>query len=242
MLGKKVRRRQGAEYEWDDEELDEDEVTDSDSDIEHDDEHDGEGSEQTLFTEEDTEFGSRVAESGSGSNVRTHGLPSFPNINSLIELLPTSLSTPSSLFGSTTRPATRTTPEPYELRHREATVSVKEASDTAARGSFLNNLSIPATMAPRAHSWITLWFLLTAPVILWDASYCFMRCVCYDILKIISSTRPVCRPRSFKGGDLHWIWKPYELYQEVDYVYGVETYNRGDGFTNAQCALFCADI
>lgn len=43
------------------------------------------------------------------------------------------------------------------------------------------------------------------------------------------------RPRSFKGGDLHWIWKPYEIYQEVDYVYGVEAYHRGDGFTNAQC-------
>jgi hypothetical protein len=21
-----------------------------------------------------------------------------------------------------------------------------------------------------------------------------------------------------KGGDLHWIWKPYGLYQEIDYV------------------------
>lgn len=21
-----------------------------------------------------------------------------------------------------------------------------------------------------------------------------------------------------KGGDLHWIWSPYALYQEVDYV------------------------
>lgn len=20
------------------------------------------------------------------------------------------------------------------------------------------------------------------------------------------------------GGDLHWIWKPYEIYQEVDFV------------------------
>ena len=56
-----------------------------------------------------------------------------------------------------------------------------------------------------------------------------------------------------KGGDLHWIWKPYELYQEIDYVrlffsvsrywkyetmlqvYGLPALERGDGFPNAQC-------
>ena len=26
------------------------------------------------------------------------------------------------------------------------------------------------------------------------------------------------RPRSMVGGDLHWIWEPYGLYQEIDYV------------------------
>jgi hypothetical protein len=25
------------------------------------------------------------------------------------------------------------------------------------------------------------------------------------------------------GGDLHWIWKPYALYQEVDYVRSIES-------------------
>lgn len=28
----------------------------------------------------------------------------------------------------------------------------------------------------------------------------------------------VCRPRSMVGGDLHWLWKFYELYGSVDYV------------------------
>jgi hypothetical protein len=60
------------------------------------------------------------------------------------------------------------------------------------------------------------------------------------------------------GGDLHWIWKPYEIYQEVDYVrrivsdqvdanldrdawgvvgqvYGVKALQENNGFTNAQC-------
>jgi hypothetical protein len=54
------------------------------------------------------------------------------------------------------------------------------------------------------------------------------------------------------GGDLHWIWSPYSIYQEVDYVsacrcrllvlfrlrfaqvYGLKALQNGDGFTNAQ--------
>ncbi|KAL7284251.1 hypothetical protein PYCCODRAFT_1430122 [Trametes coccinea BRFM310] len=74
-------------------------------------------------------------------------------------------------------------------------------------------------MAFKTHTWISLWFALTIPVIFWDAGYCFLR------------------PRSMVGGDLHWIWKPYALYQEVDYVYGIRALEQGDGFTNAQSAL-----
>ncbi|OBZ78318.1 hypothetical protein A0H81_02264 [Grifola frondosa] len=40
-----------------------------------------------------------------------------------------------------------------------------------------------------------------------------------------------------EGGDLHWLWKPYALYQEVDYIYGLKAYEGGDGFTNAQSLL-----
>jgi len=74
-------------------------------------------------------------------------------------------------------------------------------------------------MAVKTHTWITLWFVLSAPVIFWDAGYCFMR------------------PRSMLGGDLHWIWKPYGIYQNIDYVYGVKALVDGDGFTNAQSLL-----
>ncbi|KIY65816.1 hypothetical protein CYLTODRAFT_432071 [Cylindrobasidium torrendii FP15055 ss-10] len=68
-------------------------------------------------------------------------------------------------------------------------------------------------------TWITAWFLLTAPIILWDATYCFMR------------------PRSFEGGDLHWIWEPYSIYQNIDYVYSPEAYAENDGFPNAQSLM-----
>jgi len=74
-------------------------------------------------------------------------------------------------------------------------------------------------MPVKTRSWISLWFLVSAPLVLWDVGYCFMR------------------PRSFKGGDLHWIWKPYALYQKVDLIYSPAAYEAGDGFTNAQALL-----
>jgi len=43
-----------------------------------------------------------------------------------------------------------------------------------------------------------------------------------------------CRPRSMRGGDLHWIWKPYSLYQDVDLVYGMKAIEQNNGFTSAQ--------
>ncbi|KAF8603046.1 hypothetical protein BDV93DRAFT_580658 [Ceratobasidium sp. AG-I] len=65
-------------------------------------------------------------------------------------------------------------------------------------------------------TWISVWFFVSAFVIAWDAGYCLMR------------------PRSMSGGDLHWIWKPYALYADIDYIYGLPAFTRGDGFPNAQ--------
>ncbi|KAF8198350.1 hypothetical protein K438DRAFT_1824243 [Mycena galopus ATCC 62051] len=74
-------------------------------------------------------------------------------------------------------------------------------------------------MSVKTYSWVSLWFLLTAPIIAWDVGYCFMR------------------PRSMEGGDLHWIWAPYSTYQKVDFVYGLPAFERGDGFPNAQSLM-----
>ncbi|KAH8827645.1 hypothetical protein DL96DRAFT_1708975 [Flagelloscypha sp. PMI_526] len=75
------------------------------------------------------------------------------------------------------------------------------------------------SMAVKIHPLVSLWFLVTIPVIFWDAAYIF------------------ARPRSFEGGDLHWIWKPYAIYQNVDLVYGTEAYAKQDGFPPAQSFL-----
>jgi len=66
---------------------------------------------------------------------------------------------------------------------------------------------------------ITWWMIVSSVVVIWDASFCLMR------------------PRSFPGGDLHWLWKPYAKYIEVDYVYGIKAYENKDGFTNAQSVM-----
>jgi len=44
------------------------------------------------------------------------------------------------------------------------------------------------------------------------------------------------------GGDLHWIWKPYGLYQEIDYVYGVKALQENNGFTSAQALMNLIEI
>nr|GAT60650.1 predicted protein [Mycena chlorophos] len=74
-------------------------------------------------------------------------------------------------------------------------------------------------MAPPKHTWVTAWFVLTAPIIIMDLSYCFLR------------------PRSMIGGDLSWFFVPYHTYQYIDHVYGIEALQRGEGFPNAQSLL-----
>jgi len=40
-----------------------------------------------------------------------------------------------------------------------------------------------------------------------------------------------------RGGDLHWIWSPYALYQEVDWMYGVKALKENNGFTSGQALM-----
>ncbi|KAJ8082775.1 hypothetical protein PM082_008631 [Marasmius tenuissimus] len=103
-------------------------------------------------------------------------------------------------------------------RDRDRTCKSKRTRTRKSPIARQNQAQI-CNMAPKTYTWISWWFLITIPVIFWDVGYCFMR------------------PRSFEGGDLHWYWTPYSIYQNVDLVYGVEAYKRGDGFTNAQSLL-----
>lgn len=60
------------------------------------------------------------------------------------------------------------------------------------------------TMAVKTHTWISLWFLLTVPVIAWDVGYCFMRFVNFVFqLLVWFLTCWFHRPRSMKV--IQWV-------------------------------------
>ncbi|KAN0060360.1 hypothetical protein ACQY0O_007689 [Thecaphora frezii] len=68
-------------------------------------------------------------------------------------------------------------------------------------------------------TWISLWLGLSSLIIAWDFCFVFLR------------------PRSMKGGDLSWIWAPYELYGDIDHLYGFKAWDARDGLPAALSAL-----
>jgi hypothetical protein len=64
------------------------------------------------------------------------------------------------------------------------------------------------------------WLAISLPLVIWDTFYVFLR------------------PHSMPGGKYQKpLWVPYELYGQVDHVYGWPAYNSGNGFTAAQSAV-----
>ena len=65
-----------------------------------------------------------------------------------------------------------------------------------------------------------LWLAVSLPLVIWDTGYV------------------LGRPATMPGGWAHSpLWTPYELYGEVDHMYGFKQFNLGNGFTAAQSAL-----
>jgi hypothetical protein len=62
-----------------------------------------------------------------------------------------------------------------------------------------------------------LWLAISLPLVIWDTIYI------------------LGRPHTMEGGWLHWpLFVPYELYGEVDHVYGWKAFNAHSGFSAAQ--------
>src|SRR5258707_11234204 len=71
-------------------------------------------------------------------------------------------------------------------------------------------------MPPKTYLWISMWFLIVAPIILWDVGYVLMRSTSnyrYPTKSLLGF-----RPRSMEGGDLRWFWRIFEIYERVDEV------------------------
>lgn len=65
-----------------------------------------------------------------------------------------------------------------------------------------------------------LWMAISLPLVAWDTGYVLLR------------------PHSMPGGSLHWpLWVPYELYGNIDHMYGFKQWNLHNGFTAAQSVM-----
>lgn len=63
------------------------------------------------------------------------------------------------------------------------------------------------------------------PLVTWDSFYVLLR------------------PHSMPGGKYQKpLWVPYELYGQVDHIYGWPAYNSGNGFTAAQTGMNVVEI
>lgn len=160
-LGRRVGQLQGAD----------------DADGERDDDSGDE--EEAVDSEERAERGLRQRRPAGGST-----LPALPSLAGWLREFPASLlsyhSASSSLFGSTTRPAAnRLLPEPAKVEQDALDVSRRVSTPSSSTSGRARTTR--SAMGAKTHLWVTLWFLLSAPVIFWDASYLFMRCVVFFV-------------------------------------------------------------
>lgn len=81
------------------------------------------------------------------------------------------------------------------------------------------NMAATQTAVHRPRKLVSAWLFLSSFVVAWDVGYILLR------------------PRSMLGGDLHWIWSPYALYMDIDYVYGLPSWDTKDGFPAAQSLM-----
>ncbi|SPO23243.1 related to Adiponectin receptor 1 [Ustilago trichophora] len=80
-------------------------------------------------------------------------------------------------------------------------------------------MAAATTAVHRPRTLVSAWLFLSSFVVAWDVGYILLR------------------PRSMLGGDLHWIWSPYSLYMNVDYIYGLPSWDTKDGFPAAQSLM-----
>ncbi|KAF1924008.1 uncharacterized protein M421DRAFT_73793 [Didymella exigua CBS 183.55] len=137
-------------------------------------------------------------------------------------------------------------PSPTKRPSRNSTASPAPTSPTTATQAAASNVSPTAktvarqsaskaveAVAPPSPSEVNekawchtasnitiLWLAVSLPLVLWDTLYILLR------------------PHTMAGGALQWpIWKPYEIYAAIDYVYGWPGWENNDGFGGAQGAL-----
>ncbi|KAL3478553.1 hypothetical protein BJX99DRAFT_104979 [Aspergillus californicus] len=104
-------------------------------------------------------------------------------------------------------------------RHHPRDFSSPSNAKASAPSSEGNNKSTKSWVHTPTTA-ITLWLLISCPVVLWDTGYVLLR------------------PHSMPGGKWHSpVWSPYALYATVDYIYGWPALEANNGFTATQSIL-----
>ncbi|TLD29285.1 hypothetical protein PspLS_04061, partial [Pyricularia sp. CBS 133598] len=113
------------------------------------------------------------------------------------------------------------TPAPTSAPAAAAAAEAADATQpsTGLRGgsSSTTTSASPAVLSHTPSTLALAWLAISLPLVAWDTGYIMLR------------------PHSMPGGSWHSpIWVPYALYGSVDYVYGRDRWEAGDGFCGAQ--------
>ncbi|KAJ4400147.1 hypothetical protein N0V91_008938 [Didymella pomorum] len=136
--------------------------------------------------------------------------------------------TPTSPTTTTRAAAANVSPTAKSVVRRAAAAAERATKAVESNGSSaLKAIAPPSPASVGEQTWChtasnltILWLVISLPLVLWDSLYILLR------------------PHTMAGGALQWpLWKPYEIYAAIDYVYGWPGWESNDGFGGAQGAL-----
>ncbi|KAF2994351.1 hypothetical protein E8E13_000694 [Curvularia kusanoi] len=134
-----------------------------------------------------------------------------PSRTSTASPAPTSPTSPTRATASNVTPAAKAVARRVISKSSEAVEEIKPPAPSEVGESRWCHTASNLTI---------LWLAVSLPLVLWDTLYILLR------------------PHTMEGGALQWpIWKPYEIYASIDYVYGKPGWESNDGFGGAQGAL-----
>ncbi|KAF2249074.1 hypothetical protein BU26DRAFT_531051 [Trematosphaeria pertusa] len=132
------------------------------------------------------------------------------------EASPTKGSPRKSSRNSTASPA----PGSPDLTSSPTSKSLTRRAVSNSIAASSSSSSAPGAWAHTASNITILWVTFSLPLVIWDAIYI------------------LARPHTMAGGAIQWpLWKPYEIYASIDYVYGWPGWNDNNGFAAAQGVL-----
>ncbi|KAF4552187.1 Hypothetical protein D9617_11g010360 [Elsinoe fawcettii] len=150
-------------------------------------------------------------------------IPSFLPFSSPVHrpqlVNPSLSSTPPPATMVSTRSHPSSFPEPTSSPTKQRSVTPTPPANTTVTRAKRPSSSSAGVWSHTPSNLTLIWLAISLPLVIWDSGYVFLR------------------PHSMPGGKYHWPWQPYELYGNVDHVYGFKAYNNGVGFTAAQGTL-----